>query len=262
MSALVLVGHGSPHDQRALEPVYDHAETVRDVAAFETVHEAFVKGEPTLDEVVSSVDAGTLVVVPLFASDGYFAGTVIPSELEPHCDRLDVRYTPPVGTHEAMTDVVLHRVEEALDGFDGQANVGIALVGHGSERHPDSSAAVRDHAARIRERQPFAEVKSFFLEEPPLVDAVTQECEAERLVVVPMFMAEGHHVREDIPKKLGLLDGERNPDRRAVHYTDPVGTHPAVAAIALDRAMTALEEPVDGGSSPRQQAEPTSTGGK
>lgn len=262
MKTLVLVGHGSSHEQRMLEPVYDHAEAVRDAAPVDTVRGAFAKGEPALADVVDSVDAGTLVVVPVFMSDGYFASTVIPRTLDAHRDRLDIRYTPPVGTHEAMAEVVLNRIEAAIDGFAEREEIGVALLGHGSKRHPDSSKSVREHATRLRERDLFAEVRSFFLEEPPHVDAITRECEADRLVVVPLFMAEGHHVREDIPKKLGVLEGECGPDGRAVRYTDPVGTHPDVAAIVFDRATAALEEPTDSPTSgPHREVEPTSTGG-
>lgn len=259
MSTLVLVGHGSPHDQQLLEPVYDHAEALRDTEPFETVRAAFVKGEPTLGDVMESIESGTVVVVPLFATSGYFAGTVIPRRLDAYRETLDVRYTPPVGTHGAMTYVVLRRIESVIDNRNG---VGVALVGHGSERHPDSANAIWDHAMRIREHDEFEEVRAVFLEEAPLVDGVARKCTADRLVVVPLFMANGHHVREDIPKKIGLLNTSDKSE--TVCYTEPVGTHPAVAEIARSRAKTALErvpsdEPLRAGAYP--QAGTTPTGG-
>lgn len=240
MSVLVLVGHGSDHDPRVCEPVDDHAETLRSEESLDAVREAFVKAEPALDDVLASITDEPVVVVPVFATAGYFADTIIPQILADHRDRLDIRYTEPVGTHEDVTDVILQRIETTLDGAGDE--VGVALVGHGSERHPESTTAVRNHATRLRESGAFPAVKSFFLEEPPAVEAIPQEFSAERLVVVPCLIANGHHVREDIPSKLGLQDDAAEPTGRHIQYTDPVGTHPGIPDIVLDRARSALED--------------------
>jgi sirohydrochlorin cobaltochelatase len=64
---------------------------------------------------------------------------------------------------------------------------------------------------------------------------------AERLFVVPLFIAEGWHVGETIPADLALDGPETRRDGRIVRYTPPVGTHPALASVIRDLARETLQ---------------------
>jgi len=68
------------------------------------------------------------------------------------------------------------------------------------------------------------------------------------LVVVPLFLAKGVHILEDIPELLGLPKGQRRGsfdlDHRTVPlvYADPIGRDPLLAELMLKNAYKAIDE--------------------
>ncbi|MFC4549316.1 CbiX/SirB N-terminal domain-containing protein, partial [Halorussus sp. GCM10023401] len=250
-AALVLVGHGSHLNPESARPLYDHADEIRSRGVFAEVREAFWKEEPSPREVLRTVEAETVYVVPLFTSEGYFTEQVIPRELRVADGRdLDVektvRYTDPVGTHDAMTDVVARRAERVTGDPEIGPGVGLAVVGHGTERNENSARATQDHAARLRERGRFDEVRALFMDEDPRIENLTAHFDSDELVVVPLFVADGYHTQEDIPEDVGLTDdaGEgydvpAEVDGATVWYAGAVGTEPLVADVVLERARDA-----------------------
>ncbi|MDY6780007.1 MAG: CbiX/SirB N-terminal domain-containing protein [Halobacteria archaeon] len=250
--ALVIASHGSHLNPDSDTPAFEHADTVRERGVFDEVREAFWKEEPSMREVLRTLESDVVYVVPLFVSEGYFVDEVIPRELrladgwELDVDK-DVRYTPPVGTHESMTDVIIERAESVTRRErDELGSFGIAVVGHGTERNPNSADAVYDHVERVRERGVFSEAEALFMDEEPEVDDVTDYFESEDAVVVPLFIADGYHTQEDIPEDMGLTDdyaeGWETPadvDGKKVWYSGAVGTEPLTADVVLERARDA-----------------------
>ena len=251
MKTLLLVAHGSTSEPRALRSARAHAERIRGTDAFESVETAFLKGGPDVGDVLQANSGDEVVVVPLLTSEGYFAGTVVPREVTGAVpENSIVTYASPVGTSPLLSDVIRRRVRHAIG--DRRDSVALALVGHGSERTPGSGAAVRAHADRLRTREEFESVRAFFTDEEPTVETLLERVDAEEIVAVPVFMAEGTHVREDIPRRLGVTNGGEEPstvDGRTITYTDPVGTDPAIAWIALQSALEAVEGATFEGSS-------------
>jgi sirohydrochlorin cobaltochelatase len=249
--ALVLVGHGSHLNPDSAAPVFDHADAIRESGAFDEVRESFWKEEPSLREVLRTVESDAAYVVPLFTSEGYFTQRVVPRELRLGEGRdldvdIPVRYADPVGTHDAMTDVIVARAESVTGDPGVGPGVGLAIVGHGTERHEGSGNSTRYHAGRVRERDRFAEVRALFMDEEPDVADALGHLDSEDVVVVPLFVADGYHTREDIPEDLGLTDDHRTgwevPTRvggRRVWYAGAVGTEPALAEVVLERAVEA-----------------------
>lgn len=238
--ALVLVGHGSHLNPDSSEPVYRHAERLREQGLFSEVREAFWKEEPGLREVLRTVRSDRVFVVPLFMSEGYFVEEVVPRELrlteEFELDvEKDVRLTPPVGTHETMTDAV---VRQAWNTYGGDSEPGLAVVGHGTERNPRSAEAVRRHVETIRERGEFREVEAMYMDEKPRVEDLTEHFDSREVVVVPFFAADGLHTQEDIPEEIGIR-GDPVVDGHRVWYSGAVGTQPFVADVAAERAVDA-----------------------
>ncbi|QSG01881.1 CbiX/SirB N-terminal domain-containing protein [Natranaeroarchaeum sulfidigenes] len=271
MQALVIVAHGSHLNPDSSTPTYDHADRIRGTGAFDEVKEAFWKEEPSFREVLRTVESDEVYVVPMFISEGYFTEQVIPREL-----RLDgwdvdewdsedgvsatqatlgagdvektIHYCGPVGTHEAMSDVIVQRAESVTAGHDASIDdgFGLAVVGHGTERNENSAKAIYYHADAIRERGRFDEVQSVFMDEEPEVDDVTDFFESRDIVVVPLFIADGFHTQEDIPEDMGLTDdyrtgypvpGEVNGHR--LWYSGAVGTEALMADVVLERAADA-----------------------
>ena len=248
-AALVLAGHGSQQHRDSAAPVHAHADRIRDAGRFDEVRTAFWREEPTLRAVRSTVESDVAYVVPVLTSGGYFADEVFPRELGVGGRTTDdspsttagpaVRYTEPVGTHEAMTDVIEARVERSIEG--PRSAVGVALVGHGTERHAASARATLDHAERLRSRDRYAEVSALFLDEEPRVGSLYDRLDADELVVVPFFVADGHHTTRDVPEAIGHpgVGASATIHGRRVHYPGAVGTEPGLAEVIVERAVEA-----------------------
>ena len=268
MPALVIVAHGSHLNAESSTPTFDHADRIRATGAFDEVREGFWKEEPAFREVLRTVESDEVYVVPLFISEGYFTEEVIPRELrldgwDPETWDSDgtsathatleatdvgktVHYCGPVGTHDAMSDVIVQRAESVTGDSDVGAGFGLAVVGHGTERNENSARAIEYHADRIRERDRFEEVRALFMDEDPEVDDVTDYFESDDIVVVPLFVADGYHTREDIPEDMGLTDDYREGwdtpaevDGHRIWYSGAVGTEPLLADVVLERARDA-----------------------
>jgi len=275
--ALVIAAHGSHLNPASSGPAFDHADRIRETAAFEEVRETFWKEEPSFREILRTLDAEEVYIVPLFISEGYFTEEVIPRELrlegwDPEIWDSDgtsattatlpaedtgqtVHYCGPVGTHDAMSDVIVQRAKSVTgdpavgDGF------GLAVVGHGTRRNENSAKAVEYHADRIREMGRFEEVTALFMDEDPEIDDVTDHFETTDIVVVPLFIADGFHTQEDIPEDMGLTDDYRTGyevpatvDGKDIWYAGAVGTEPLLADVILERASdggAAVEDAID-----------------
>ena len=268
MQSLVIVAHGSHLNPDSSAPTYAHADTIRTAGAFDEVRTGFWKEEPHFREVLRTVEGDEVYVVPLFISEGYFTEQVIPRELRLtdwdvtawDSDGLSadqatlvaedigraVHYCGPVGTHEAMTDVIVRRAESVTGDPDVGEGVGLAVVGHGTERNENSAKAIEYHADRFRDRDRFSEVRALYMDEDPEVDDLPDFFESDDVVLVPLFIADGYHTQEDIPEDVGLCadytEGYDVPtvvDDTRIWYAGAVGTEPLMADVVLERAADA-----------------------
>ncbi len=229
---LVLVGHGSHLHPGSSEAIHRHAGALRRDPAFDRVRAGFWKEEPPLCRVLDAETADRITIVPLFMSEGYFTGTVIPREMRlagavTRRGRQEIRLTRPVGVHPHLADVIVERARET----GRPADTGLAVLGHGTERNPESARTIRAQAARAREAGPFQRVETVFLDQAPGLDQLPVLFPTGEVIVVPLFMSEGWHVGDTIPEDLGL--GERGAASR-IHYTPPVGTHAVMADVIRD----------------------------
>src|SRR5437870_12414262 len=116
----------------------------------------------------------------------------------------------------------------------------LLIVAHGSTRNPDSSAPTLAHAAEIRRRNIFADVGcAFWKEEPSLRDALFLfDPESIREVyVVPNFISEGYFTQTVIPRELELNGRTtKRPSGQMWKYCEPVGNHPMMTDLLLQRA--------------------------
>jgi sirohydrochlorin ferrochelatase len=127
---------------------------------------------------------------------------------------------------------------------------------HGTSS-PEGRAAVSAIIDGARALLPGVEVVPSYVDvEYPQIDevvaAVTARAEA---VVVPVLLSSGYHTRVDIARAVAAANG------RAV-VTEPLGTHPLIAEIVIDRLVAAGATPHDavvlaaaGSSDPASAAE-------
>lgn len=273
-AALVLLGHGSSVNTEAGATVFQHAAELRQRKCFAEVREAFWKQQPRVTEVLPALTSPRVFVAPLFAAEGHFSEAVIPGALgfsgQGIIGRIQSKGSQhwflckPIGTHEAITNVVLACAASIVARFPfphepSKKETTLIIAGHGTDQNEDSDKAVGRQVELIRARQEYASVHGLFLDEEPRVSAWQQVAETRNVIVVPFFMSDGGHVREDIPKLLGepertlrqrLEQGQstwRNPTERQgklVWYAPSIGSAPEISDVILARVREAALWPV------------------
>ena len=121
----------------------------------------------------------------------------------------------------------------------------LVLVGHGSHLSADSSAPLRAHAASIAQCGDFDEVHTGFWKEEPSLSRVLDGCRGDDIVVVPLFISNGYFTDEVVPREMRLMGVVSTVDGRRVRYTQPVGSHPALADVVIQRAKESEIEESD-----------------
>jgi sirohydrochlorin cobaltochelatase len=270
-AVLVLFGHGSTVNVESSAPVLQHVAELRRRRIFAEVREAFWKQDPRLTELLPELAAPQIFLLPFFISEGYFSDQVIPRELGFHSEaegdswRVQRRgaqtlvYCRPVGSHPRMTDVLLARARGVLERFPFPRaplpkDTTLFIAGHGTEQNENSRVAIERQVELLKAMNLYAAVEGVFLEEPPRIPDCYQIAQTRNVVVVPFFISDGMHVREDIPVLLGeparlvkqrLESGRptwRNPTEkngRLVWYAPAVGTEPLLAEVIVERAREA-----------------------
>ena len=145
----------------------------------------------------------------------------------------------------------------------------LILIGHGSKL-PYSKDVVSKIAEKIKKKNiyPIVEVGMMEFNEPTITQAVKRAIEkgAKRIVVVPVFLAHGNHTKRDIPKILGICNGEEDhyhnhghdhhhhhhhdhhhhhhedevleiPDDIEIVYREPMGDDDRIVDVVVDRAL-------------------------
>jgi sirohydrochlorin cobaltochelatase len=273
-AALVLVGHGSTLNAYSAAPTIQHAEALRRRGIFAEVREAFWKQAPYLRDVIGTIKAERIFVVPLFITEGYFTEEIIPRELglcgdgeKVSCRRKTrggqlLVYCRPVGTHERMTDVLLARARDVVEKHPFPCalppqEIALFIAGHGTGRNENSRKTVERAAELIRSRNLYAETYAVFMEEEPGIGDCYKIANSKNIVMVPFFISDGLHSYEDIPMLLGEpekavrerlqqgLPTWRNPTERngkRVWYASALGAEPLLGEVILERVREAAAE--------------------
>lgn len=241
-TCLLLAGHGSHFDANSSAPVHALAGSIRAMRLFDEVRVASWKEEPSLARGLDGVGHDEVAVVPVFMSSGFFTETVLPRELGldgPVIRRgqQTIRYTPPAGVHPSLAEVIVQRALEAGAG-PGDA---LAVLGHGTPRNPNSETNIYAQAERVRATGRFREVLTVFLDQEPNMRRLFELTDATRVVLVPLFVADGWHAGQTIPADLSLEGAETRKGGRIVRYTRAVGTHPSLTAVIEQLAGSAAE---------------------
>jgi len=112
----------------------------------------------------------------------------------------------------------------------------LIIVGHGSTVNPDSSAPTHLHADEIRRRGLFREVVSCFWKEEPDMREVFEMVDSDVIYIVPNFISEGYFCQQVLPRELRIDSPVTRRDGKTIHYCAPVGIHPNMTRLLLQRA--------------------------
>ncbi len=116
---------------------------------------------------------------------------------------------------------------------------GVVLAGHGSHLSPTSSEPIYEHQRRLIGRGNLDEVRVAFWREEPSLARALDGCDAGDVTVVPVLVSSGYFANEVIPREMRLAGRVSRVDGRCVRYTDPIGAHPALAKVIVQRAEEA-----------------------
>ena len=252
-TALIVVGHGSTTNPDSSEPNHLLADAIRAQGIFDEVLCCFWKEEPSMREILHTISASEVYIVPNFISEGYFTQTVIPRELGlagpiTVIDGKTVRYCEPVGNHASMTSVLLKRARETAPGVPTKES-SLLIVGHGTNLNDNSAKAAKNQVALLTELGLYAEVLPTYMEEAPLISDWSTMTTQPNVVVIPFFISDGLHSYQDIPVLLGIREEvgpaasqsevfKSNPHHlqgKNLFYGSAIGTDPMMAGVILDQ---------------------------
>jgi sirohydrochlorin cobaltochelatase len=123
----------------------------------------------------------------------------------------------------------------------------LVIIGHGSTQNAASADPVFQHAAELRKRGLFAEVREGFWKQEPEVLKVLPTLVQPRIFIVPLFISEGYFSESVIPAALGFsgtdpADRRLRVGERTIFYCRPVGSHPSMTNLLLARASRVIEQ--------------------
>lgn len=131
-------------------------------------------------------------------------------------------------------------------------NIGILVLGHGSSL-PYNKDVVNTVADMIAKNNGNMLIRTAFLnKDTPTLQEGLKSFEGtgvNKIVAIPCFLAHGVHTMQDIPRVLGIKEGNNRTmiqiggDDIELVYAEPLGADPCIAGIAYERIMDVLKEP-------------------
>jgi sirohydrochlorin ferrochelatase len=231
-SALI-VAHGQPSDPGPAEAALQSlAKQVSATLPGWRIAAATLAAPGALAARVREFGGEAPLIYPFFMADGWFTRTNLPRRLaETGMDAPVI--LDPFGNDPLVHDLVASVLSETLraEGWRAEDTTTI-LAAHGARRGAGSALATTRVADAVRAAHRFFDLRIGFIEEPPLIEDAAWGAGAQALCL-PLFVAHGGHVAEDLPRALqeAGFEGRLLP---------PIGAEaraPGLIAAALRRAL-------------------------
>ena len=119
----------------------------------------------------------------------------------------------------------------------------LIVLGHGTQLNENSAVPVRQHAAELRQRRLFREVREAFWKQEPQIKTVLADVSAPRVIIAPLFVSEGYFAGQTIPRELGFETGKTvlKAKDSQIYFCVAVGTHESMTKVILSRAEGILK---------------------
>lgn len=248
-TGVMIIGHGSRlmYNKAVMDL---QADRLRE-KGFENVYIGFNESSiPSIEEslVEMSHDGiDEVIALPFFIASGLHMTRDIPGKLkiEPNSAggdievegrKMQVIFETPFGMDENLTDMLAEKIESLKD---KNMRNGILVMGHGSKLQYNSEI-VELNAKRLRERG-YDDVYIGYNEfnDPKIRDTVNKMKKdgIRCIIALPLFIASGAHLSEDIPFSLGIpkftsdfvIDYEGEPV--LIKYATPLGSDPRLTDV-------------------------------
>ena len=121
----------------------------------------------------------------------------------------------------------------------------LVVLGHGTSLNDQSAAPVFQHAAELRRRKIFREVREAFWKQEPQIKKVLAEISAPRIFIAPLFISEGYFAADKIPKDLGFNFSNNlslTIRHTSLYYCKPIGSHDSMTKVILSRAAEIVKQ--------------------
>ncbi len=128
---------------------------------------------------------------------------------------------------------------------EGFSDAALVVLGHGTELNENSEAVVFQHAAELRRRKIFREVREAFWKQEPQIKNVLAEISAPKIFIAPLFISEGYFAADKIPKGLGFEfpnNLKLKTENSEIFYCKPVGSHDSMTKVILSRAEEVVKK--------------------
>ncbi|WP_105971879.1 sirohydrochlorin chelatase [Streptomyces geranii] len=233
--ALVVVAHGS-RDPRALSTVRTLLDQVRALRPGLPVHLGHIElNEPLLPDTLDALADREAILVPLLLSRGYHVKRDIPEMAAKSPAR--ARVAPALGPHPLLVDALHARLVEAgwparMDAAT-RAKTGVVLAAAGS-RDPEAKVDTARTARLLAARLGVPVVPAYATTAAPTVQDAIEALNADgrtRVAIASYFTAPGRFATECEEKAPWIAAA-------------PLGTHPAMANLLLNRYDQALSTPL------------------
>ncbi|MFT5904497.1 MAG: sirohydrochlorin cobaltochelatase [Cryomorphaceae bacterium] len=202
-TALVLLGHGSSKHASSSMPCRLHADTIRRMDVFHSVHCGFLKETPFIEECLDHVAAEKVIILPNFLAEGYYTNKVIPEKLQLEKQGRQVTYLKPLGLQPFIQDVIIDLTERAMKGWNPEETT-LMLLGHGSTKSATSKNTMLAHIEALRKKTDFAQITDLWLEEPPFINDWQESAQNKQVLFLPYLIADGQHGGWDMPEMIGI----------------------------------------------------------
>jgi sirohydrochlorin ferrochelatase len=220
-SVLVLTAHGSA-DARAAANTHAVAEQIRRDRPSLDMRVAFCEqSTPNLRDVVA--DTPGAIVTPFLLADAYHAREDIPAMIADS----DARQADVLGGDDRLVTVLRQRVRE-MGVSRRDAGVGVVVVAVGSSRRDANICTAAVAPALLAGTRWRGAVIAFATGPHPTLDEATARVRAmgaREIVIAPWFLAHGRIT--DRVAEYAAAQG--------ISMSEPLGSHPLVAATVLDR---------------------------
>ncbi|NOX55878.1 MAG: cobalamin biosynthesis protein CbiX [Planctomycetes bacterium] len=127
---------------------------------------------------------------------------------------------------------------------DDNLQTAVLLIAHGS-RSPSANEEFAELARQVQARIPFQRVEIAFLEVVrPTVEEAAERCVqagATRVLLLPYFLFSGTHGLNDVERLWGEL--QRRHPNVAFSICRPLGVHPSLVDVVLDRVFEVVSKP-------------------
>lgn len=116
------------------------------------------------------------------------------------------------------------------------ASTALVLAGHGSHISPNTAGVVWQYVDQLRAWGVADEVTACFWKESPPYSSILNTLTADEIVIVPVFTARGFFSNRVIPTEMQI----QQQTTRRIHYTAPLGEHPALQDVVGQQVRDAL----------------------